>query len=268
MTEEIKSEGKCLFCGETFAKAGINRHLQKHLKEHSANGKPGKSFLVKVEPNPYHWPKPPYFLSLWIDGETPMGEVDDFLRLIWLECCGHMSSFTDPSKRRQSGGGMLDYFKAEELLEKGKTKEYEKLMEQIKGEIPMSRTAKMALFKGIKLDYEYDYGSTTALQLTVVDEYPLAADERIVLLSRNEPLGLTCVTCGQSPAISICTVCDTDYEEGALFCVKCGEKHAKTCEDFADYASLPVVNSPRMGVCAYTGGEIDKERDGAFVKKQ
>jgi hypothetical protein len=30
MQEKIKSEGKCLFCGKTFDKAGINRHLATH----------------------------------------------------------------------------------------------------------------------------------------------------------------------------------------------------------------------------------------------
>ncbi|MDR0835444.1 MAG: hypothetical protein LBN11_02540, partial [Tannerella sp.] len=57
-----------------------------------------------------------------------------------------------------------------------------------------------------------------------------------------------------------------DWEEDGLFCDKCGKKHAKTCPDFEEYAALPVVNSPRMGMCAYEGGSIDIERDGAFVK--
>jgi hypothetical protein len=48
-----------------------------------------------------------------------------------------------------------------------------------------------------------------------------------------------------------------------MFCEKCAKKHAKECEDFADgYTVMPVVNSPRMGVCAYEGGCIDTERDG------
>jgi hypothetical protein len=47
-------------------------------------------------------------------------------------------------------------------------------------------------------------------------------------------------------------------------CDTCAQKHAKKCEAFADYASVPVVNSPRMGVCGYEGGKIDKERDGIF----
>ncbi len=34
------------------------------------------------------------------------------------------------------------------------------------------------------------------------------------------------------------------------------------CEDFSEEMRLPVVNSPRMGICGYEGGMIDKERDG------
>jgi hypothetical protein len=52
-----------------------------------------------------------------------------------------------------------------------------------------------------------------------------------------------------------------------MFCEKCAKKHAEKCEDFKEYAAMPVVNSPRMGVCDYMGGCIDTERDGVFVKK-
>ena len=222
MEEKIKSEGKCLFCGKTFAKAGINRHLETHLKEKIANGKTGKSFFVKVETNK-GWGPTPYFLSLWIDGETSLKTIDKFLRDIWLECCGHMSSFS----------------------EAGMTKKTQDLFE-----------------KGLQLVYEYDFGSTTSLTLTVVDEYPIKADKKIVLLSRNEPLKIMCSVCGKLPAVELCTVCM--YDEEAVFCEKCAKKHSKKCEDFFDYAAMPVVNSPRMGVCAYEGGCIDEERDGIF----
>ena len=30
------------------------------------------------------------------------------------------------------------------------------------------------------------------------------------------------------------------------------------------YSCMPVVNSPRMGECGYTGGSIDLERDGVY----
>ncbi|HDR51364.1 MAG TPA: hypothetical protein ENN90_07050 [Mariniphaga anaerophila] len=55
-------------------------------------------------------------------------------------------------------------------------------------------------------------------------------------------------------------------EKDAFFCETCSEKHAEECEDFADYAEMPVVNSPRMGECGYDGGTIDLERDGPFKK--
>jgi hypothetical protein len=133
-------------------------------------------------------------------------------------------------------------------------------------EIPFKNKAKKIFSPNMKLDYEYDFGSTTELEISVVASFPYKADKNIVLLSRNEPLELMCVVCGKAPATQICTVCM--YEEDAFFCDKCAKKHAKECEDFADYASMPVVNSPRMGVCGYTGGIIDTERDGVFVLKK
>jgi hypothetical protein len=91
MQEKLSSEGKCLYCGKTYAKAGINRHLTTHLKEKIEIGKSGQSFLVKVE-NDKRWGTTPFFLSLWIDGEATMKTVNKFLRDNWLECYGHMSA--------------------------------------------------------------------------------------------------------------------------------------------------------------------------------
>jgi len=93
----------------------------------------------------------------------------------------------------------------------------------------------------------------------VMGEYPVKADKKIVLLSRNEPFKIPCCICDKAPATQICSICM--YDGPAEFCDKCAEKHAEECEDFADNASMPVANSPRMGVCAYTGGLIDTERD-------
>jgi len=263
MKEKTKSEGKCLFCSKTFAKAGINRHLTKHLEEKILEAKPGKSFLLKVESNPYYG-STGHFLSLWIDGETKMKNLDTFLRDIWLECCGHLSAFADPVKRRQRTGGW-DYFEAQELLEQGKITEYEKLMEDAKGEIPMSRKAKDVLYKDFKIEYEYDFGSTTALLITVLHEYPIKADKKIVLVSRNEPLPILCGECGKEPATEVCIA--HSWEENSLFCDKCAKKHSKKCSDFEDYAAMPVINSPRFGTCGYMGGIMDTERDGVYVKQ-
>lgn len=259
---ELKSEGRCLYCGQLFSKQAINRHLQKHLTEKIKESKPGKSFLVKVETNP-KWGSGPYFLSLWVDSKAVMEDIDSFLRKIWLECCGHMSAFSNPKARQKNN--MWDLFEAQQLLMKGKKAAYEKMMEDANGEVPMNRKIHAVFSKGVKLNYEYDFGSTTSLQLTVVDEFPVQADKSVVLLSRNEPLEIICESCGKAPAVKLCTVC-AGYSESA-FCTKCARQHAKTCPDFADYAAMPVVNSPRMGVCGYDGGNIDKERDGVYAKK-
>jgi len=167
-----------------------------------------------------------------------------------------MSAFRNPENKNKGG---WDFLEAMELMAKGKTKEYEQLMEDGSGEVPMSRKAKDALNKGLALDYEYDFGSTTELTITVMDEYPVKADQKIVLLSRNEPLPILCAICDKAPATKICQFCI--YGEPAWFCDKCAKKHAKKCDDFEEENSLPVVNSPRMGVCAYEGGIIDRERD-------
>lgn len=261
MKQKPKSEGKCIFCKQTFSKAAINRHLQKHLQEKTIQNKPGKSFLLNVETSP-RWGSSGYFLRLWVDGDACIEDIDDFLRAIWLECCGHMSSFVN-SDRKINRGGVWDFFEAEKLLESGKTKEYEKLMEEANGEIPKGRKAKVALHEGLALKYQYDFGSTTELRIVVVAEYPVKADDKIVLLSRNEPLKIDCDSCKTAPAVHLCVA--HAWEEDSLFCSKCAKKHAKNCTNFEDYASFPVVNSPRMGVCAYTGGRIDKERDGTKI---
>lgn len=256
MNPKIASEGKCLFCGKTFAKSGINRHLKTHLEKDFTDNPKGKSYLVKVDQDARYGALP-YFLSLWVDGSATMKMLDTFLRDIWLECCGHMSAFRDPSF--QSTGGMWDFFEAEKLLDEGKTKEYEKLMEETSGEIPMSRNVSAVLNAGKKLEYEYDFGSSTELVINTVEEFPFKADKPIVLLSRNEPMYIPCEICKKAAATVACTVHGWDDE--SLFCPKCAAKHAKTCPDFKDYAASPMVNSPRSGVCGYEGGSIDTERD-------
>lgn len=253
--KENTSAGKCLFCKKEYLKSAISRHLNTHLHEKIKDNKPGKSFHIKVETDSYYGSSP-YFLSLWINGNTFMEDIDHFLRKIWLECCGHMSAFSYP--RRNAGHALT---KALNLMAKGDPMAFQKLISGSHGEIAMNKKTKDIFHKGDILKYEYDFGSTTHLQLTVVEEFPVKADESIVLLSRNEPLRIMCDTCHKKPATQLCSVCFESGEEDAFFCDACAKKHAKECPDFEDYAAMAVVNSPRMAVCAYAGGSIDKERD-------
>jgi hypothetical protein len=135
-------------------------------------------------------------------------------------------------------------------------------------EVPIAFKVSKVFEKGKKLDYQYDFGSTTYLAIEVKEEFAMPAQNSIVLLSRNEPLKIMCCDCGTSPATAICaTHIHLPEGKGYFFCEKCAKKHGKKCEDFADYARLEVVNSPRMGVCAYEGGAVDTERDGVYGEK-
>jgi hypothetical protein len=252
-----ETKGICLYCNQTISKSLFTKHFQKHLNEKIKTNKPGSSFLLKVETEKA-WGPTPYFLFLWIDGEAKLNVLDDFLRNIWLECCGHMSSFTIAGYKK-SKNRMWNFFEANELLQKGKTKEHEKLMESSSGELPKSAKVNTKFYKNLKLDYLYDFGSTTALLITVLAEYPIIADEKIILLTRNTIPEIKCGVCNKLNATKICTA--HEYDENNLFCESCAKKYEKECDDFADYASLPLVNSPRAGVCSYAGGIIDTKRD-------
>jgi hypothetical protein len=54
-----------------------------------------------------------------------------------------------------------------------------------------------------------------------------------------------CVVCGQE-ATQVCTQCI--YENEGWLCDACAPEHA--C---GDELCLPVVNSPRVGMCGYAG---------------
>lgn len=259
--EKLKSEGKCLFCDKTFAKAGMSKHLKKHLELMPVDTK-RLSYLLKVE-TPKKWGASPYFLYLWVSNKATINDVDNFLRSIWLECCGHLSSFKDVANKPRRVG-MFSFFEEMELEEQDKTKELERYRADMYGEIAMNKKVSTVFYQNQVLEYEYDFGSTTKLMITVIDVIPTVNDIKITLLSRNEPPEIMCETCKKEPATNICIA--HGWDEDSLFCPKCAKKHAKECDDFTDYADMPVVNSPRMGVCAYDGGKIDKERDGIFKR--
>ena len=231
--EKLKSEGKCIYCDKLFGKAGLSRHLSTHLaKLEKAASSNQKAFHLYIAANEM-------FLHVLVDGSTNLGKLDGFLRAIWLECCGHMSSFKVKGKHYESDWDVTEF-----------------------GE-PKAKQAKKVFQKGMKLDYEYDFGSTTYLEIRVINEYQMRVPSGISLMSRNEPLPILCHICEKEPAVAICSVCI--YEGDSMFCESCAKNHEKTCSDFEDYARMEVVNSPRMGVCAYDGGQIDTERDGVWT---
>lgn len=225
MKSELESEGKCIYCGDFFSSFEIKKHLESHLKKivkQTKVNEPVNFCHVEVVSDDM-------FLHLLVKGEAKMKEIDNFLRAIWLDCCGHMSGFYHKNFKIKKTDLVEDIF-----------------------------TPK------VKIKYDYDYGSTTTLTLIGHKHYQMDEKKNLILLSRNEPLKILCDICKKKPATCLCSVCL--WESEASFCEECSEKHSSKCDDFGDYASMPVVNSPRMGVCGYEGGIIDKERDGVYRK--
>lgn len=230
--EKLKSEGKCVYCEKTYSQSGMSRHLSTHLKKEEAKIASKKTaFHLKVSAGEM-------FIQLLVNGTSTLQALDDFLRGIWLECCGHMSSFKIKSK---------EYAFEWDATEFGEKK---------------SKKMSSIFKKNMVLVYDYDFGSTTSFQIKVMNEYQIPLKKSIVLLSRNEPLEILCHVCQKKAATDICSVCM--YQGPSFFCTSCAKKHTKTCDDFDDYAGMSVVNSPRMGTCAYDGGTIDVERDGIY----
>lgn len=99
---------------------------------------------------------------------------------------------------------------------------------------------------GSVIQYEYDFGSTTTLYVTFVKWVTRPKQRTAVrVLARNAPYQFKCDLCGKEAAY-------VDVEEWPqkFYCEACAEaKNYDMC--------LPVVNSPRMGVCGYTG-EFDR----------
>jgi hypothetical protein len=104
---------------------------------------------------------------------------------------------------------------------------------------------------GISIPYEYDFGSTTSLTIKILDERrgkPLSRHP-IFLMARNSMQPVPCMECGQQ-AKYYCIECLYERADGA--CQLC-EQHAATheCSDYGE--PVPLVNSPRVGVCGYDG---------------
>src|SRR6059036_1130214 len=84
------STGVCGLCGGTFGKAAMTKHL-KSCRQSKAGG--GFHLLVEGRRQPEFW------MHLEAPPATSLEELDQYLRDIWLECCGHLSSFTIHNRR-------------------------------------------------------------------------------------------------------------------------------------------------------------------------
>lgn len=219
------SQGKCALCGKVVSRSGMTKHLKSCIKkkasEKAGRKKGAKAFHLVVEGQYL----PEYWMHLEAPVEMTLEDLDEFLRFIWLECCGHLSAFIIQD---------LEFV----------SRPFEDF--PIDGE-KMSIKLRKVLKPGIRFYYKYDFGSTTELALRVISEFERVFDSLdMEILAKNDLPLIVCGKCGEEPAALVCTVCV--WNKKGWLCERCAAGHKCGEEMF-----LPVVNSPRVGVCGYTG---------------
>jgi hypothetical protein len=116
---------------------------------------------------------------------------------------------------------------------------------------------------GNTFTYEYDFGTSTDLKLKVVGEREggFPSDVGVLVVAQNEAPEILCQVCGKKRAVKICNYCE--YEGKGWLCSDCARGHKKKSScGLSEEELLPVVNSPRAGVCGYAGpGEDYEEED-------
>jgi len=215
------------------------RHLAICAPAHAGpEGGPVRLFRIRTEAagDPLYW------LDVEIKADARLRDLDRFLRDVWLECCGHMSAFTISGVRYEIAAPMADW-----------------PFDPLDGPRSRSMNARLSdvVVPGLVLHYEYDFGTTTALRLKVASARDGQIGRRqLRLLARNEPATQRCAICSASAA-EICTLC-LDESEDIFFCKDHARAHIAGAHDEDDASLLPVVNSPRMGICGYTGPRDDR----------
>lgn len=227
-----KTKGTCAYCQGTFAKSGMARHLAVCPERQPAIA-PTSAYDVRLRPAQWFHlhiegvPNSEYWMHVEAPGDLSLADLDGFLRDIWLECCGHLSAF---------------YINGESY-----TGDWDDDFDSQAMNVPLEQL----LTPGLSFGHEYDFGSTTELKLKVIGERTGAMDWRgINVLARNEPPERKCALCDR-PATLVCPACNWHGENAdAWVC----DKHARA-HPCGEEVLLPVVNSPRTGVCGYTGDQ-------------
>lgn len=203
----MKGGGKCGYCSEHFSPIVITEHLRScDLRGKNSPYLKGDqhSFLIRV--NDIYTAN--YWVFIEVDGRTCLlKDIDSFLRNLWLECCGHLSSFKINGQNYDSHPDPSNYSKAKSM--------------QVRVD--------SILKEGMIFEYMYDFGTSTELVLEVISAKFLdngSSDvrasgtggqkrmrkrtgrgggremiARIKLVARNDPLLFACHKCKKATEI-------------------------------------------------------------------
>ena len=227
MPRQPESRGTCAYCGEVITKRNMTKHLDKCLavvcdrqrleafQSAATSSRPVETLWHLRVQDAYD---KDYWLNLEMVGLASLDKLDQNLRAIWLECCGHLSIFT-------IGGWQGD-------------------------EITKSRKADAIFEPGLVLRHQYDFGTTSETDIKAVDarQGKPITKHPIALLARNIMPEAVCQECGQ-PAKWLCIECLYEEDKTGHLCDEHVEEHPH--ENYGE--PMPLLNSPRVGMCGYDG---------------
>jgi len=220
MTRKPQSRGTCQYCGEETAKSGMAKHLVKCSKrwETIESAKQPDEIIWHLRVQDVH--RKEFWLDLEMRNSATLEKLDHYLRAIWLECCGHLSQFTV--------GGSAGY------------------------EISKKRKADEVFTVGAQLLHLYDFGTTSETDIQVIGlrEGGATTKHPIALMARNLTPEYLCQECNQ-PAEYLCMECllEGSRNENCFLCEAHIEDHSH--QEYGE--PIQMVNSPRLGMCGYTG---------------
>lgn len=221
MAQREQSRGKCFYCGRELTRGGMTRHLSACLHRREAISMADETAgreqgLHHLRVQDAWWSV--FWLHLEMKSSATLEVLDSYLRAIWLECCGHMSLFSVDRRGRD--------------------------------EISMTTKIGQVFEPGVELTHIYDFGtsSETLVKMVGMRTGKPLSPHPITLMARNNMPEVQCMECDQ-PASLLCIECIYEHDEAGTLC----DQHASVHEH-ADYGEpVPLVNSPRVGMCGYTG---------------
>ncbi|MEK7440238.1 MAG: hypothetical protein AABZ78_05535 [Chloroflexota bacterium] len=221
MARKPQSKGACIYCGDEVAKGGMSKHLaacakRKVIIEQAEKKKGASESLYHLRVQAAEGAD--FWLDLEMRGTSPLKDLDYYLRGIWLECCGHMSQFS-------FGGWGGD-------------------------EIAMSRKIKDVMQPQDTLTHIYDFGtsSETLVKVVGIRQGKPATSHPIALMARNLMPEAKCIEC-EKLATWLCMECLIEEETPGFLCDEHAEGHPH--DNYGE--PMPLVNSPRVGMCGYDG---------------
>ncbi|AWK50586.1 nucleic acid-binding protein [Clostridium beijerinckii] len=197
-------KAKCYYCNKELTERTIKRHMKncsemkKSIYEKRIDDKEQRNqFIIAIKPK---YAGNEYCIYLSMDGTLGLVHIDQFIRDIWVECCGHLSGFKIRNKFYQDN--------------------------------QMNTQLNDILNIDEKFEYEYDFGSTTCLVLDVVNiiEVP-SSFSQIEIIARNHEIKHVCKICGAEAKYF-------NYEKDEWGCENCIDGDNDIIMEF-DYCNSP-----------------------------